>query len=158
MGDSLKCDYVINFLFDLRKFVKLKCDKNSALNERKEISFVEKMATSNPENPDSDTKKPSESDFSQQKLPAWQPILTAGTVLPAFFVIGVAFVAIGAGLLYFTNGILEHEIDYTDCINTLSGNGEPCHEVIKNDTDTNCKCEVTVTINQTWTKPVYLYY
>ena len=28
-------------------------------------------------------------------LPAWQPILTAGTVLPAFFVIGVAFVPIG---------------------------------------------------------------
>ena len=55
----MKCDYVINFLFDLRKFVKLKCDKNSALNERKEISFVGKMATSNPENPGSESKKPS---------------------------------------------------------------------------------------------------
>ena len=137
------------------------------------------MTTQSPESANGESKKPKgeiyikiqfwltihyvflsilDTPFSQQKLPAWQPILTAGTVLPAFFVIGVAFVAIGAGLLYFTNGILEHEIDYTDCINTLNGNGEPCHEVIKNDTDTNCKCEVTVTINQTWTKPVYLYY
>jgi len=31
-SDSLKCDYVINFLLDLRKFVKLKCDKSLAQN------------------------------------------------------------------------------------------------------------------------------
>jgi hypothetical protein len=29
-----------------------------------------------------------DSDFKQQRLPAWHPILTAGTVLPTFFVIG----------------------------------------------------------------------
>ena len=46
--------------------------------------------------------------FKQQRLPAWQPILTAGTVLPAFFVIGVAFVPIGVGLLYFSNDVSIH--------------------------------------------------
>merc|ERR1739844_479897 len=132
MGDSLKCDYVINFLFDLRKFVKLKCDKNSALNERKEISFVGKMATSNPENPGSESKKPSESDFSQQKLPAWQPILTAGTVLPAFFVIGIAFVAIGIGLLHFSNQVLEYSVDYTDCKSTKPEHNEKMCRVVVN--------------------------
>ena len=35
----------------------------------------------------------------QQRLPAWQPILTAGTVLPAFFAIGIAFIPLGAVLL-----------------------------------------------------------
>merc|ERR1739844_553954 len=148
MGDSLKCDYVINFLFDLRKFVKLKCDKSSALNLRKEISFRGKMATSNPENPDSDTKKPSESDFSQQKLPAWQPILTAGTVLPAFFVIGIAFVAIGVGLLHFSNEVLEFHTDYTQCKSVAEPDKE-CWKVVNETakpenpsgkTDTPCKC------------------
>ena len=41
------------------------------------------------------SRKPKESKFKQQALPAWQPILTAGTVLPTFFVIGVAFIPIG---------------------------------------------------------------
>jgi hypothetical protein len=35
------------------------------------------------------SKRPKDSKFKQQALPAWQPILTAGTVLPTFFVIGV---------------------------------------------------------------------
>jgi hypothetical protein len=34
------------------------------------------------------SKRPKDSKFKQQALPAWQPILTAGTVLPTFFVIG----------------------------------------------------------------------
>ena len=34
----------------------------------------------------------------QQKLPAWQPILTASTVIPTVFVIGVVFIPIGAVL------------------------------------------------------------
>ena len=41
------------------------------------------------------SRKPKESKFKQQSLPAWQPILTAGTVLPTFFVIGIAFIPIG---------------------------------------------------------------
>jgi len=163
-SDSLKCDYVINFLFDLRKFVKLKCDKSSALNLRKEISFRGKMATSNPENPDSDSKKPSESDFSQQKLPAWQPILTAGTVLPAFFVIGIAFVAIGVGLLHFSNQVKEYDVNYTDCPSIDStDNGKLCKVLVnetisKNLTKPPCKCEVTIEIEEDMEKPVYMYY
>merc|ERR1712025_872354 len=100
------------------------------------------MATSNPENPGSESKKPSESDFSQQKLPAWQPILTAGTVLPAFFVIGIAFVAIGVGLLHFSNEVLEYNVDYTQCKNI---DGEKCWEKINktlsnDDKHPTCEC------------------
>lgn len=57
-------------------------------------------------------QKPS---FKQQNLPAWQPILTAGTVLPTFFLIGVAFVPIGIGLLMSSTTVQEKIIDYTDC-------------------------------------------
>lgn len=46
-----------------------------------------------------------DSAFKQQRLPAWQPVLTAGTVLPAFFVIGIAFIPVGVALLYFSNAV-----------------------------------------------------
>jgi len=124
------------------------------------------MATSNPENPDSDSKKPSESDFSQQKLPAWQPILTAGTVLPAFFVIGIAFVAIGVGLLHFSNQVLEYDVNYTQCpsLDPLD-NGKMCKDVVNatiNDPTANknktCQCSVDIEIEADMEKPVYMYY
>jgi hypothetical protein len=41
--------------------------------------------------------------FKQQRLPAWQPILTARNVMPIFFAVAAAFVPIGIGLLYLTN-------------------------------------------------------
>lgn len=40
-----------------------------------------------------------DTNFKQQRLKAWQPILTASTALPLFFVIGVVFIPIGAVLL-----------------------------------------------------------
>jgi len=122
------------------------------------------MATSNAENPGSESKKPSDSDFSQQKLPAWQPILTAGTVLPAFFVIGIAFVAIGVGLLHFSNQVLEYDVDYTKCFSTLEPE-KMCKDVVnatindptKNGTG-NCQCIVDIKIEADMEKPVYMYY
>jgi len=116
------------------------------------------MATASPET-GSETKKPNESDFSQQKLPAWQPILTAGTVLPAFFVIGIAFVAIGVGLLHFSNEVLEVNVDYTQCKN---GDGKECWKVVNESIAINevptCMCEVPIEIPAEMTKPVYMYY
>ena len=55
-------------------------------------------------------KKPDNTAFKQQRLPAWQPILTAGTVLPAFFVIGLIFIPIGIGLYVTSNNIKEFEV------------------------------------------------
>lgn len=40
-----------------------------------------------------------DTNFKQQRLKAWQPILTASTALLLFFVIGVVFIPIGAVLL-----------------------------------------------------------
>ena len=76
-----------------------------------------------------------DSAFKQQRLPAWQPILTAGTVLPTFFVIGIAFIPIGVGLLYFSDQVVEYPYDYTECVNR---NGVKCSEEIEN--GNNCTC------------------
>lgn len=44
------------------------------------------------------TEQPDNTAFTQQRLPAWQPILSAGIVIPGFLIIGLAFIGIGVGL------------------------------------------------------------
>ena len=77
------------------------------------------------------THEPKNSKFKQQALPAWQPILTAGTVLPTFFAIGVAFISIGVGLMYFSDTVKEVSIEYTDC-NVDRDANKMCKDVITN--------------------------
>lgn len=53
--------------------------------------------------------------FKQQRLKAWQPILTPATVLPTFFLIGIIFVPLGGVLLWGSNKVHDYTIDYTQC-------------------------------------------
>jgi len=111
------------------------------------------------------TKKPSDSAFKQQRLPAWQPILTAGTVLPTFFVIGVAFIPIGIGMMYFSSNVMEQSVPYTYCKGT---GGLECATQIQNKTADrkDCKCNgetdksnMTFTIPKDgWKGDVFIYY
>ena len=101
----------------------------------------------------SQSKRPSDSAFKQQRLPAWQPILTAGTVLPTFFVIGIAFVPVGIGLLYFSDKVEEVMVDYTDCTNS---SGIKCSEAI--DDGHSCTCSVPFEIPNDLVGTVYMYY
>ncbi|KAF2345002.1 CDC50/LEM3 family, partial [Trinorchestia longiramus] len=106
--------------------------------------------------------------FKQQRLPAWQPILTADTVLPAFFLIGLLFVPLGVALLLFSNGVVEYEVDYTDCksIDEKHKNAVgvflPCKDVITETTFSPgfdfCHCEISLNITETMESPVYMYY
>jgi hypothetical protein len=41
----------------------------------------------------------SDTAFKQQRLPAWQPIITANTALPIFLIIGLTFIPIGIVLV-----------------------------------------------------------
>lgn len=100
-----------------------------------------------------------DSAFKQQRLPAWQPILTAGTVLPTFFVIGIAFIPVGIGLLYFSDEVKEKVIDYTHCtkVNYSSDDMHPrsyadtgieCAKIIASgDRNTTCKCRISFTLD-----------
>lgn len=45
--------------------------------------------------------------FKQQRLKAWQPILTPRSVLPTFFILGLIFAPIGAVLYYFSSTVSE---------------------------------------------------
>jgi len=61
------------------------------------------------------SRKPANTAFKQQRLKAWQPILTPKTVLPTLFIVGIIFAPLGGLLLYASNSVSEIEIDYTDC-------------------------------------------
>src|SRR5262249_22515167 len=53
--------------------------------------------------------------FKQQRLKAWQPILTPKTVLPAFFIVGIIFAPIGGVLFCESESVSEMTIDYSKC-------------------------------------------
>ncbi|KAJ2682970.1 alkylphosphocholine resistance protein lem3 [Coemansia spiralis] len=61
------------------------------------------------------SKRPSNTAFKQQRLRAWQPLLTPKSVLPTFFIIGIIFAPIGGWLLWASDRVNELRIDYTNC-------------------------------------------
>lgn len=61
------------------------------------------------------SRRPANTAFRQQRLKAWQPILTPKTVLPLFFAIGIIFAPIGGGLLYASAQVQEIILDYSKC-------------------------------------------
>lgn len=62
------------------------------------------------------SRRPPNTAFRQQRLKAWQPILTPKTVLPLFFTIGIIFAPIGGLLLYASSQVQEIKLDYTNCL------------------------------------------
>ncbi|KAG5292727.1 LEM3/CDC50 family protein [Histoplasma ohiense] len=61
------------------------------------------------------SRRPANTAFRQQRLKAWQPILTPKTVLPLFFIVGVIFAPIGGLLIWASSTVQEVVIDYTNC-------------------------------------------
>ncbi|KAF8626175.1 hypothetical protein AX15_005062 [Amanita polypyramis BW_CC] len=65
-------------------------------------------------------RRPANTAFKQQRLKAWQPILTPKTVLPTFFILGILFAPIGGVLIWGSSLVTEITLDYTDCENLSS--------------------------------------
>ncbi|XP_024293419.1 cell cycle control protein 50A isoform X2 [Oncorhynchus tshawytscha] len=101
-------------------------------------------------------KMPDNTAFKQQRLPAWQPILTAGTVLPAFFVIGLIFIPIGVGLFVTSNNIKEFEIDYTGV--DMSSPCYNCSQSYSWNNTKSCTCSVPFSLDQPFESNVFMYY
>ena len=54
--------------------------------------------------------RPDNTAFTQQRLPAWQPMLSAGIVIPGFVVIGLVFIGIGVALFVTSRSITVIEV------------------------------------------------
>ncbi|CAM4825655.1 unnamed protein product [Rotaria magnacalcarata] len=107
------------------------------------------------------SKKPADTAFKQQRLPAWQPIITANTALPVFLIIGLTFIPIGIVLVVTSERVLEYDIDYTDsnCMSTTNSS-VTCADVLEraNYNGTTCYCETKFTLDTTFEGDVYFYY
>ena len=51
------------------------------------------------------SRKPANTAFRQQRLRAWQPIMTPKSVIPSFIVVGVIFISLGIILLVASNSV-----------------------------------------------------
>lgn len=98
------------------------------------------------------SQRPDNTAFTQQRLPAWQPFLSASIILPFFFLVGFSFIGVGIGLYYSSNSINETEFDYTgalpgdDCNNCAANISKPCY------------CNTTFNITEFFKGPVFMYY
>lgn len=84
-------------------------------------------------------------------------MLTAGTVLPTFFIIGILFIPVGVGLLYFSDEVREVIIDYTMC-KSVTAPMEQCSELIHMTQNSTCTCEIDFTLDRDFEGKVYMYY
>ncbi|TGZ58335.1 hypothetical protein CRM22_009676 [Opisthorchis felineus] len=102
----------------------------------------------------SQTRRPKDSPFFQQKLPAWQPMFTARKSAITFLVLGIFFIPLGAILLATSDSVIEYSVDYTNCMDTNTGRA--CMEVIS--PGVVCSCTHEVAVVKDIPAPVYLYY
>ena len=112
------------------------------------------------------SKRPEDSNFKQQKLAAWQPVLTASSVLPTFFVVGFAFLPISIGLFFSSSSVQEFQLEYTNCT-SLDKPGQSCADILEelkanatNGTELilKCRCEQEFRLEDNFTKNVFMYY
>jgi len=107
-----------------------------------------KSPVSSPTEEDRQNHKPDDTDFQQQRLRAWQPLLTPMWVIGAFFVIGIIFVPIGNSIIQASNNVVEVEQQYDqytpkDCVSTNRS---------------SCMVTFEMTIPEDMGPPVYVYY
>ncbi|XP_053489461.1 cell cycle control protein 50B isoform X1 [Ictalurus furcatus] len=95
--------------------------------------------------------RPDNTAFTQQRLPAWQPILSAGIVIPGFTLIGLAFIGIGVALFVTSHNIKMLERDYT-------GNSDDSNCLQCTNPSTNCVCAVNFSFSELFEGPVFFYY
>ncbi|KAM4730984.1 transmembrane protein 30C [Anableps anableps] len=100
-------------------------------------------------------RRPDNSAFKQQRLPAWSPMLTAYTVLPFFYLLALICMLLGVWLLLLVQSTQEIKLDYTD-----GGNCIHCFDLRQNVSNAaqTCSCKVEFSIDQTFKGDVFFYY
>lgn len=105
------------------------------------------------------SKRPDNTAFKQQRLPAWQPVLTPRSVLPTYFIITILFIPLGVFFLLTSQSVTEVKLEYTDCISAIDSNLK-CSEFRMNVSNMNtpCICNIPFNVSQDIVGPVFVYY
>lgn len=108
--------------------------------------------------------RPSDSAFKQQKLKAWQPILTPTWVVCTFMVIAIVFLPVGGILFAASDNVVEYTIKYDDVKHNswceASGNSACTGDSNKQyqKVQVGQTKFVTFTVDKDMEAPIYLYY
>lgn len=86
------------------------------------------------------SKRPRDTPFRQQRMRAWQPILTPKWAILTFFVVGLIFIPIGVVLLIASRSVVYYEQEYSTACAGQS------------------LCTLTFNLTQQMDPPVYFYY
>lgn len=106
-----------------------------------------------------ENNKPSNGLFKQQRLPAWQPILSPPHVAVCFLIIGVIFLPIGIAVLFANKNGFDEEVEYTDYSCTASQNAGVFQYTVDNHTQRmGCRRTVSLNVTADLEGPVYMYY
>jgi len=105
-------------------------------------------------NSNSQTNRPADTAFKQQRLKSWQPLLTPKNVIPIFFIIGIIFLPIGIALYVSSESVKEIILDYTDC---KKGSSATLPVATWAYDQQERKCTMKFELDN-FKKPVYLYY
>ncbi|ODV64752.1 Lem3/Cdc50 [Hyphopichia burtonii NRRL Y-1933] len=126
------------------------------------------------------SRKPPNTAFRQQRLKAWQPILTPKTVIPLFFILACIFAPLGIAIIHSTYNVQTLQVDYSKCGSLKSKNYESIpskytsfHFKNKNTNpdykwrvvngtddfdDLKQTCQIQFTLPVDLKPPIYLYY
>lgn len=67
------------------------------------------------------SRKPPNTAFRQQRLKAWQPIMTPKSVIPFLFVLAIIFAPLGIGILHSVTRVEYVSVNYSHCDTEASG-------------------------------------
>lgn len=114
------------------------------------------------EPPPKNTNEPENSDFKQQRLKAWQPILTPKWVILTFASVGVVFLAIGIAVIMASNEVVELKSDDYTGKQSTSGQWAGCvgapTSASSGTNATSCLVEQSLTVAKDMKAPIYMYY
>lgn len=99
------------------------------------------------------SRKPDDTNFKQQRLRAWQPILTPWWVIGTFFVVGIIFLPVGVTLKNESDAVVEQIIQYDGAGTIIEG----CQGLTK-DNAAGKTCTIPFTTEKEMKMPVYVYY
>ncbi|EMG50124.1 CDC50 Cell division control protein 50 [Candida maltosa Xu316] len=115
------------------------------------------------------SRKPPNTAFRQQRLKAWQPILTPKSVIPLLILLAIIFTPLGIAIIYTTYNVQEVNVNYSKCDTEATdtfqnipkkyiGYHQKSNPNFKWRLENNDTCIIQFDISGNWKPPIFLYY
>ncbi|EER33911.1 cell division control protein 50 [Candida tropicalis MYA-3404] len=116
------------------------------------------------------SRKPPNTAFRQQRLKAWQPILTPKSVIPLLILLAIIFTPLGIAIIFTTYNVKELNVDYSRCAEEAStddftsipkkytGYHQSSNPGFKWKLENDNTCVIQFDVAGDWKPPIFLYY